>query len=69
MSERSTFCSVRLAVLCLLASAALPALSQEETPVFVITPEESKITFYIKSSVALRGHFQKVGRPSNVYIS
>ena len=57
MSERSMFCGIR--VLCLLASAALPALSQEEAPVFVITPEESKITFYIKSSVALEGTFKK----------
>jgi len=63
MSERSTFCSIRLVVLCLLASAALPALSQEETPVFVITPEESKITFYIKSSVALEGTFEKWDAP------
>ena len=59
MSVRSTFCSIRLAVLCLLTSIALPALGQEETPVFVITPEESKITFYIKSSVALEGSFKK----------
>ena len=59
MSERSAFCSMQLAVLCLLASAALPALSQEETPVFVITPEESKITFYVKASVALEGTFEK----------
>jgi polyisoprenoid-binding protein YceI len=41
------------------ASAALPALSQEPLPVFAITPEESKITFYIKSSVALEGTFKK----------
>ena len=63
MSERSTFCSIRLAVLCLLASAALPALSQEETPLFVITPEESTIKFYIKSSVALEGTFEKWDAP------
>jgi polyisoprenoid-binding protein YceI len=59
MSERSTFCSVRLAALCLLASAALPALSQEQTPVLVITPEGSKVTFYVKASVALEGTFEK----------
>jgi len=57
MSER--FSGMQLAILCLLASAALPTLSQEETPVFVLTPEESKITFYIKSSVALEGTFKK----------
>ena len=59
MSERSMLCSIRLAVLCLLASAVLPALSQEETTVFAITPEESKITFYVKASVALNGTFEK----------
>ena len=59
MSERSMLCSIRLAVLCLLASAMLPALSQEEAPVFAITPEESKITFYVKASVALNGTFEK----------
>ncbi len=59
MSERSAFCGTRLAVLCLLASGALPALSQEQTPVFVITPEESKVTFYVKASVALEGTFEK----------
>jgi len=55
----SALCSIRLAVLCLSASAALPALSQEQTPVFVINPEESKITFYVKASVALEGTFEK----------
>ncbi len=59
MSKRSTFCSIRLAVLCLLVSAALPARSQEKAPVFVVTPEESKITFYVKASVALEGTFEK----------
>jgi polyisoprenoid-binding protein YceI len=54
---------MRLAVLCLLASVALPALSQDETPVFVITPEESKITFYVKASVALEGTFEKWDAP------
>src|SRR5579863_2901509 len=63
MSERLTSSGMRLAVLCLLASVALPALSQDETPVFVITPEESKITFFIKSSVALEGTFEKWDAP------
>ena len=63
MRERSTFCGIRFAVLCLLGSAALPALSQEETPVFVITPEESKITFYVKASVALEGTLEKWDAP------
>jgi polyisoprenoid-binding protein YceI len=59
MSERLTLNNVRLAVLCLLASAALPSLSQTEAPVFVITPEDSKVTFYVKASVALVGTFDK----------
>src|SRR5258705_4980320 len=63
MSERFRFSGMQLAVLCFLASAALPTLSQETTPVFVITPEESKITFYIKSSVALEGTFEKWEAP------
>jgi polyisoprenoid-binding protein YceI len=63
MSERFTSGVMRLAILCLLASAALPALSQDETPVFAISPEQSKITFYIKSSVALDGTFEKWDAP------
>jgi len=53
---------MRLGVLCFaafLASAALPSLSQEPLPVFAVTQEESKITFYIKSSVSLEGTFKK----------
>ena len=50
---------MRLAVLCLLASAVLPPLSRAQAPVFVITPDESKITFYVKASVALTGTFDK----------
>ena len=45
---------MRLAVLCILASAVLPPLSQAQAPVFVITPEESTIKFYVKSSVDIR---------------
>ncbi len=50
---------VRFVVLCLLASAVLPSLSQETLPVFALTPEQSKITFYVKASVALEGTFDK----------
>jgi polyisoprenoid-binding protein YceI len=63
MSARLAFSGMRLAVLCLLASAALPALSQDATPVFVISQEGSKITFFIKSSVALEGTFEKWEAP------
>jgi polyisoprenoid-binding protein YceI len=59
MSERLALIGIRLAILCLLASAALPALSQEQVPVFAITPEDSKITFYVKASVVLVGTFDK----------
>jgi hypothetical protein len=54
-----TLSNVRLAVLCLLASAALPPLGRAQAPVFVITPEESTIKFYVKSSVDIEGHFDK----------
>ena len=50
---------VRLVLLCFLVAAALPSLSQESLPIFVVTPEESKITFYVKASVALEGTFDK----------
>jgi polyisoprenoid-binding protein YceI len=59
MSERLTLSSMRIAVLCLLASAVFPSLSRAQAPVFTITPEDSKITFYVKSSVAINGNFDK----------
>ncbi len=59
MLERHTLNCMGLALLCFLASAALPSLSQEPLPVFAVTPEESKITFYVKASVALEGTFDK----------
>jgi polyisoprenoid-binding protein YceI len=58
MLGRSTFNCLRLVSL-FFASAVLPSLSQEPLPVFVVTPEESKITFYVKASVALEGTFDK----------
>jgi polyisoprenoid-binding protein YceI len=50
---------MRLAVLCLLASALLPSPSRAQVPVFVITPEQSTINFSVKSSVNIEGHFDK----------
>ena len=50
---------MRLAVLCLLASAVFPPVSRAQAPVFVITPEESSIKFYVKASVAIDGTFDK----------
>ena len=50
---------MRFAVLCLVASAVLPSISQAQAPVFAITPEESKVQFFVKASVALEGKFEK----------
>jgi polyisoprenoid-binding protein YceI len=50
---------MRLVVLCLLASVLLPPASRAQVPVFVITPEQSTIKFYVKSSVDIEGHFDK----------
>jgi len=59
MIESRTLGSMKFAVLCFLASAALPSLSQETLPVLAITHDESKITFYVKASVNLEGTFDK----------
>ena len=59
MFVRRTLSSLRFAVLCFLAVAALPSLSQDAIPVFAVTPEDSKITFYVKASVDLEGTFDK----------
>jgi polyisoprenoid-binding protein YceI len=50
---------MRLAVLPLILSAALPLLSRAEAPVFVVTPENSSIKFFVKASVAINGAFDK----------
>jgi polyisoprenoid-binding protein YceI len=50
---------MRLATLCLAASALLPPLSRAQAPVLVITPENSTITFHVKASVDLTGKFEK----------
>lgn len=44
---------MRLAVLCLVASAVLPSPSRTQAPVFVITLEDSSIKFSVKASVAI----------------
>lgn len=49
---------MRLAVVCLLASA-LPSPGQAQVPVFVVSPEQSTIKFYVKASVAIAGKFDK----------
>ena len=51
---------MRLAVVCLLASSLLPAVSQAQVPVLAISPApDSQVTFYVKASVELRGTFDK----------
>ena len=50
---------MRFAILCLLASAVFAPLSRAQVPVFVITPEQSTVSFYVKSSVDIKGQFEK----------
>ena len=50
---------MRLAILCLVASAVLASISQAQAPVFEIPPEDSSIKFFVKSSVNLEGDFEK----------
>jgi polyisoprenoid-binding protein YceI len=50
---------MRLAILVLLASTVVPSVSRAQTPVFVITPENSSIKFHVNASVALDGTFDK----------
>ena len=60
MFEKHTLISMRLAVLCLLASGALPSLSHaQEAPLFKIMTEDSSVKFAVKSSVAVNGTFDK----------
>ncbi len=48
-----------LKVFCLVASITLPSLSKAQVPVFVVTPEDSSINFFVKASVAIGGSFDK----------
>jgi len=50
---------MRLAVLCLLASAMFSPASFAQAPVFEITPVDSKMKFDVKASVAIVGKFDK----------
>jgi polyisoprenoid-binding protein YceI len=51
---------MRLAVLCLAASALLPSVSRAQVPVFAISPApDSSVKFFVKASVALEGTFEK----------
>ena len=51
---------MRLAtILCVAALIVFPSLTRAQAPVFTITPETSSIKFFVKSSVALEGNFEK----------
>lgn len=51
---------MRIAVVCLLASTLLPAVSRAQVPVFAISPTpDSQVTFFVKASVSLKGTFDK----------
>jgi polyisoprenoid-binding protein YceI len=50
---------MRLVAFFLIGSAVLSPLSRAQVPVFAITPEQSTIKFYVKSSVDIEGHFDK----------
>ena len=50
---------IHLTILLLLASAVLPSVTRAEAPVFKITPVDSSITFFVQSSVSLKGNFEK----------
>ena len=50
---------MRFAFFGLLTCAMLPSLTLGQAPVFKVTPEESKIDFSVKASVALEGKFEK----------
>ena len=50
---------MRFAILCLLASALLPSLAEEQVPVISIAQEGSSVQFSVKASVSLEGKFDK----------
>jgi polyisoprenoid-binding protein YceI len=50
---------MRIPIFCLLASAFLTPLSWAQAPIFVITQEDSSITFSVKASIAIAGKFDK----------
>jgi polyisoprenoid-binding protein YceI len=50
---------MRLSALGLLALALVPSLAQAQAPVFAIAPQESTIRFFVQSSIAIEGKFDK----------
>jgi len=63
MPARFKSSSMQLAVFCFVACTVFPSLSRAQVPVFEFAQADSKITFYIKSSVALEGTFDKWAAP------
>ena len=59
MSKKLRSSIIRLAVVCLAASAVFPSLSRAQVPVFKISTEDSSIKFAVKASVAVNGTFDK----------
>jgi polyisoprenoid-binding protein YceI len=59
VSKKLTPSTLRLAVLCLLASAMFPSFSRAQVPVFKITTEDSSVKFSVKASVSVNGTFDK----------
>jgi polyisoprenoid-binding protein YceI len=50
---------MRSIVFCVLALTLLPNLGHAQAPVFTVTPGASSVKFFVKSSVALAGKFDK----------
>jgi hypothetical protein len=46
-------------MLFLAAAAVFPSLGNAQAPVFVVTPEDSTVRFFVKASVAIEGNFSK----------
>ena len=59
MSKNLTASTLRLAVLCLLASAMFPSLGRAQVPVIKFSTEDSSVKFAVKASVAINGTFDK----------
>src|ERR1700734_2841685 len=50
---------MRIAILCLVATAMLPTPGRAQVPVFKVTPVESAIKFNVKASVPIAGNFDQ----------
>jgi len=50
---------MKMTILCFAASAILTSLTQAQAPTFVITPEDSSVTFSVKASISIAGKFDK----------